>query len=102
MGQILSELMCVVEKQCLVFTEAKWFLARGERGKTVSHNALTNTEDVEAESVIHRLVDQLVRHAVKANMACQRNSPGTLSLHTHTKTQIVHTKHQINDYWFLF
>lgn len=42
--------------------------------------ALTNTEDVEAESVVDRLVDQLVRHAVKPDMSSQRDSSSTLPL----------------------
>ena len=41
---------------------------------------LTNAEDVEAKAMVDRLVDQLVRHAVKANMAGKRYSPSTFSL----------------------
>ena len=46
----------------------------------ITNYALTNTEDVEAETVVHRLVDQLVRHAVKPNMTGQRDSPCTFHL----------------------
>lgn len=42
--------------------------------------ALTNAEDVEAETTVDRLVDQLVRHAVKADMAGQRHSADSFSL----------------------
>lgn len=42
--------------------------------------ALTNTEDVEAETTVDRLVDQLVRHAVEANMAGQRHSADSFAL----------------------
>lgn len=45
---------------------------------------LTHTEDVEAEAVANGLVNQLVRHAVKAHMARQRDSTETFSLLTHT------------------
>lgn len=41
---------------------------------------LTNTEDVETEAMVDRLVDQLIRHAVEANMASKRDCTGTLSL----------------------
>lgn len=44
------------------------------------NETLTNTEDVKAESMVDRLVDQLVRHAVKADMTCQRNSTSTFAL----------------------
>lgn len=50
------------------------------------NDTLTNTEDVEAESVVDRLVDQLVRHAVKANMTGQRDSSGAIHL---TKQQSI-------------
>lgn len=48
----------------------------------VTYDILTNAEDVEAKSMIDRFVDQLVRHAVKANMASERYSAGTFSLKT--------------------
>lgn len=49
----------------------------------------TDTEDVEAESLIGGLVDQLVWEAVKTNVACQREWPESLILnknntHAHT------------------
>lgn len=47
----------------------------------------TNTEDVEAESVVHRLVDQLVRHAVKPHMTCQGDSTSTLTLKKEKRNQ---------------
>lgn len=56
------------------------------------HDTLTNTEDVKAESVVDRLVDQLVRHAVKADMACQRHSTSTFTL----KTKQINIKHQVS------
>lgn len=56
-----------------------------------SHDTLTNTEDVEAESMVDRLVDQLVRHAVKANMARQRNSTSSFTLKTKDIKQQVST-----------
>lgn len=37
---------------------------------------LTHTEDVEAEALSDRLADQLVREAVEAHMATQREAPG--------------------------
>lgn len=46
---------------------------------------LTNTENVEAESMVDRLVDQLVRHAVKPNMSSQRDSSSTLPLQNKKK-----------------
>lgn len=58
------------------------------------HDILTNTEDVEAESVVDGLVDQLVRHAVEADMACQRDSTSTFTL----KTQEIIIKYQLNNY----
>lgn len=60
-----------------------------------THDALTNTEDVKAESVVDRLVDQLVRHAVEADMARQRDSTSTFTLKTnknqHETTGINHS-----------
>lgn len=57
---------------------------RRDRGAEEEHfhaqYTLTNAEDVEAESVIDRLVDQLVWHAVKADMARKRYSASPFSL----------------------
>lgn len=53
--------------------------------KQKSQVTLTNTEDVEAESMVDRLVDQLVRHAVKPNMSSQRDSSSTLPLQNKEK-----------------
>lgn len=53
------------------------------------NDTLTNTEDVKAKSVVDRLVDKLIRHAVKADMACQRDSTSTLTL----KTKEINIKH---------
>lgn len=55
------------------------------RKKKKSQVTLTNTEDVEAESMVDRLVDQLVRHAVKPNMSSQRDSSSTLPLQNEKK-----------------
>lgn len=44
------------------------------------HDTLTNTEDVKIKSMVNRFVDQLVRHAVKADMASQRDSTSTFTL----------------------
>ena len=41
---------------------------------------LTNAEDVEAEALAGRLVNQLVREAVKAYMARQGEVPGPILL----------------------
>lgn len=46
----------------------------------VHESTLTNTQDVKAEAMVDRLVDQLVRHAVKAHMASQRNRTSTFTL----------------------
>lgn len=51
-----------------------------ERERIPWSESLTNTEDVKAESMVDRLVDQLVRHAVKAHMASQRDRTSTLTL----------------------
>lgn len=59
-------------------------------GKEFNNQTLTNTEDVKAESMVDRLVDQLVRHAVKADMASQRNRTSTLTLKI--KERIRHKK----------
>ena len=49
---------------------------------------LTNAEDVEAEAMVNRLVDQLVRHAVKADMAREWESTCTLSLKTSNQNSV--------------
>lgn len=59
-------------------------------GKEFNNQTLTNTEDVKAESMVDRLVDQLVRHAVKADMASQGNRTSTLTLKI--KERIQHKK----------
>lgn len=59
-------------------------------GKEFNNRTLTNTEDVKAESMVDRLVDQLVRHAVKADMASQGNRTSTLTLKI--KERIRHKK----------
>lgn len=41
---------------------------------------LTHTEDVEAEPLRHRFANQLIREAVKSNMAAESQSPLFLSL----------------------
>lgn len=68
------------------------------RGKEFHNQTLTNTKNVKAESMVDRLVDQLVRHAVKTNMASQRNRTSTLTLKTkkiqHKKIQTF----QLQDY----
>lgn len=65
-----------------------------ERERIPWSDSLTNTEDVKAESMVDRLVDQLVRHAVKAHMASQRDRTSTLTLkHTHTKKIIENEAH---------
>lgn len=50
------------------------------RGKEFQNQTRTNTQDVKAESMVDRLVDQLVRHAVKAHMTSQGNRTSTLTL----------------------
>lgn len=66
--------------------------------KKFMHDTLTNTQDVKAESVVHRLVDKLIWHAVKADMACQRDSTSTFTLNTNeiSKKHQVHTYQSIN------
>lgn len=56
------------------------------------NNTRTNTEDVKAESMVYRLVDQLVRHAVKPHMTCQGDSTSTLTL----KRKEINAKHQVH------
>lgn len=58
---------------------------KARTGKS-TNDTLTNTEDVEAESMVDRLVDQLVRHAVKPYMTSQRDSSSTFHLTTTKKT----------------
>lgn len=55
---------------------------------------LTNTEDVEAESMVDRLVDQLVRHAVKPNMSSQRDSSSTLPLQKKRKFKKINIRQE--------
>lgn len=56
-------------------------LPLGEKGsRLLLYDILTNAEDVEAEAMADRLVDQLVWHAIKAYMARQGNSTGSFSL----------------------
>lgn len=43
-------------------------------------STLTHTEDIEAEAMVDGLVDQLVRHAVEANMTREWDGTCTLSL----------------------
>lgn len=50
------------------------------RKKGARHNTLTHTEDIEAEAMVDGLVDQLVRHAVEANMTREWDGTCTLSL----------------------
>lgn len=79
----------------LTFIEAtkSSFSLRRERKHIFTHDALTNTEDVEAESVVDRLVDQLVRHAVEADMARQRDSTSTFTLKNNKNQQVSITDH---------
>lgn len=42
--------------------------------------------------MVDRFVDKLIRHAVKADMACQRDSTSTLTL------KDIDIKHQAQDY----
>lgn len=56
--------------------------------------ALTNAEDVEAEATVDRFVDQLVRHTIKSNMACQRHSTDSFTL----KEQELTTINQLNNF----
>lgn len=52
-------------------------LTKGEEFQNLTR---TNAQDVKAESMVDRLVDQLVRHAVKAHMTSQGNRTSTLTL----------------------
>jgi len=58
---------------------SKW-LFRPKEKKELRQNALTHAEDIEAEAMVDGLVDQLVRHAVEANMTREWDGTCTLSL----------------------
>lgn len=72
--------MLFISEKCKLL----FFFSPGEaplsNPRTTSTQTLTNTEDVEAEATVHRLVDQLVRHTVKANMARQRHRTDSFTL----------------------
>lgn len=55
----------------------------------IHHDTLTDAEDVEAEAMVNRLVDQLVWHAVKANMAREWYSTCSLSLPKKKKENLI-------------
>lgn len=70
-----------------------------ERERIPWSDSLTNTEDVKAESMVDRLVDQLVRHAVKPHMASQRDRTSTLTLkHKQKKKSALKMKDMATSY----
>lgn len=67
---LLSELLYIVWIN-VTSTQASesYFSLRRRSRSTITYETLTDAENVEAESVVYRLVDQLVGHTVEANVA---------------------------------
>ena len=56
---------------------------------------LTDAEDGEAKAMVDRLVNQLIRHAVKDNRAGKRDSPSTFSLQLKHQSVLGHLNRSI-------